>query len=539
MVCNSNISFYVMQFGYSRIIKFDKDWNLIKYSSISNYFMITLVDNNVKRLFISRYNGLTEIDENLNLIKSVTVPGNNYGLYFNSTSVQLLVASGSYEIINVFDLNLTLIGNITVPYTNNYILEYNGLLYVSSQLSYIMVLENQIFNHSFSTYCYYIRNFAIDQNGILAISCSYNNIIYLYTSNGTYTGQSWQSPVYYPNSINFDSNGNLVISNYYGLYIFKSDPFIQTIENSSTFTSCDFCFNKSEVVLFYLTQAINLFFFKDLNLSNSLPNYQVQKSITYGDSNFLYLYSFHTICDGTTSSNYVLNSYYNSKISQFDSNWNFLNYRYVYHPNFMLGINDSSTLKIFVSTLYGIYSFDRNLNFLKLYSNSSTNYKRMYYNSSADHLLVCCNNCQRIDVFDHSLTFIKSISTNTYFPIDIDAYNDLMFVSTSSKTILVYQNETYLSNITTICSSIKASIIDQTGNIAVLCSSNVIYMYSNNGSYLRVNWTSLVPDLVDLLFDSKGNLALVASNGVVLLNNQTRRTNNSGVSLDSSCIINS
>jgi hypothetical protein len=262
MVCNSNISFYVMQYGNGRIIKFDKDLNLIKYSSISNYFMITLVDNNVKRLFISRYNGLTEIDENLNHVNSVSVPGNNYGLYFNSTSVQLLVASGSYAIINVFNLNLTLIGNITVPHTNKYILEYNGLLYISSESSYMMVLENQIFHHSFSTFCDSIRNFAIDQNGILAISCSYNNIFYLYNNNGSFKGQSWQSPVYYPNSINFDSNGNLVISNYYGLYIFNSDPFIQTIDNSSTFTSCDFCFNKSEVVLFYLTQAINLFFLK-------------------------------------------------------------------------------------------------------------------------------------------------------------------------------------------------------------------------------------------------------------------------------------
>jgi hypothetical protein len=205
----------------------------------------------------------------------------------------------------------------------------------------------------------------------------------------------------------------------------------------------------------------------------------------------------------------------------------------------MLGINDSSTFKIFVSTQYGIYSFDRNLNFLKLSSNSSINYKRMYYNSSADHLLVCCNNYQRIDVFDHSLTFIKSISTNTYYPIDIDVYNDLMFVSTSSNSILVYQNETFLSLITTFCSSIKTSIIDQTGNMAVLCSSDVIYIYSCNGSYLGVKWTSIVPDLVDLSFDSKGNLALVGLNGVFLLNSQSSSKTNSGVSHDLSCIINS
>jgi len=198
----------------------------------------------------------------------------------------------------------------------------------------------------------------------------------------------------------------------------------------------------------------------------------------------------------------------------------------------MLGINYSSTFKIFVSTQYGIYSFDRNLNFLKLSNNSSINYKRMYYNSSVDHLLVFCNNYQRIDVFDHSLTFIKSKSTNTYYPIDIDVYNDLMFVSTSSNSILVYQNETFLSEITTFCSSIKASIIDQTGNMVVLWSSDVLHIYSINSSYLGVKWTSIVPNLVDISFDSKGNLALVALNGVFLLNDQSRSTNTSVVSLD-------
>jgi hypothetical protein len=223
MVCNSNISFYVMQYGYSRIIKFDKDWNLIKYTSFySNYFMITLVDNNVKRLFATRYNGMAELDENLNLVKSVSVTGYNYGLYFNSTSVQLLVASGSNAIINVFNLNLKLIGNIPVAHTNNYILEYNGLLYVSSQSSYVMVLENQIFNHSFSTLCSIIRNFAIDQNGILAISCD-TGIIYLYTANGfikyhfmrvNYMNKSISTHAY-PKFITFDSNYRFLITSYY------------------------------------------------------------------------------------------------------------------------------------------------------------------------------------------------------------------------------------------------------------------------------------------------------------------------------------
>ena len=46
-----------------------------------------------------------------------------------------------------------------------------------------------------------------------------------------------------------------------------------------------------------------------MNLLNSFANYQVQKSITYDDFNFYGAYSFNTICDGITSSNYILNSY--------------------------------------------------------------------------------------------------------------------------------------------------------------------------------------------------------------------------------------
>ena len=276
-----------------------------------------------------------------------------------------------------------------------------------------------------------------------------------------------------------------------------------------------------------------------MGLVTSLASYQVSRSITYGDTNFYTVYSYNTFCDGNNTSIYVLHSYTYGKISKFDGKWNYMSYYNVYNPNFMLTITDSFSFKIFVTTQYGIYSFSRNLNFIKFYSNYSANYKRMYYNSSADHLLICCNNFPSIDVFDHSLTFIKSISTAPYYPIDIDVYSDLMYIATSSNTILVYQNESYFSKITTFCISIKASIIDQTGNMAVLCGSDVIYIYSSNGSYLGVNWTSIVPSLIDLSFDSSGNFVLVASNGVFLLNNQTRTTNNSGISIDSSCIINS
>jgi hypothetical protein len=121
------------------------------------------------------------------------------------------------------------------------------------------------------------------------------------------------------------------------------------------------------------TKTKKLFLLKDLILINSLPNYSVQKSITYGDNPLNIVYSIQTICDGNTSSNYILNSYYYGRISKFDSNWNFLTYYNVFYPNFMLAINNTYNFNIIVSSKYGINSFDRNFNFLKLHRDSSAN----------------------------------------------------------------------------------------------------------------------------------------------------------------------
>ena len=146
-------------------------------------------------------------------------------------------------------------------------------------------------------------------------------------------------------------------------------PIIQAIENSSVFTACDSCLIKGKRFSLFLKSGLINLSLKDVIFINSMSNYRIQKSKTYDGTDFFTISSFLTIFDGNASSNYVLNSYSNGKISKFDINWNFLKYHYVFYPNFMLGINDSFTFKIFVTTKYGIYSFDKNLRFLKLYSN--------------------------------------------------------------------------------------------------------------------------------------------------------------------------
>jgi hypothetical protein len=140
-------------------------------------------------------------------------------------------------------------------------------------------------------------------------------------------------------------------------------------------------------------------------------------------------------------------------------------------------------------------------------------------------------------VFDQSLKFLKSISTLPYVPIDIDVFNDLAYVSTTKATILILQNEKIAGNfsILTPC-TIGSSIIDKFGNIAVLCNRNMIYVYSLNGTYLGVKWSSSVFNIDDIQIDLSGSLVLSSPNGIFIMSNQTKPINNTkGFSYDSRC----
>ena len=128
-----------------RIAKYNRNWNYENMTSISYLkFMLTLLINNTEIILVSRSNYITLMDENLKVVESTAVRGTNEGLYFKVSSSVLFVATSSFSVINVFNLNLTLLRNITVPYQTKYIAEYNGSLNVSSTVSFIMVFENEI-----------------------------------------------------------------------------------------------------------------------------------------------------------------------------------------------------------------------------------------------------------------------------------------------------------------------------------------------------------------------------------------------------------
>ena len=56
---------------------------------------------------------------------------------------------------------------------------------------------------------------------------------------------------------------------------------------------------------------------------------------------------------------------------------------------------------------------------------------------------------------------------------------------------------------------------------------------------MGLHFRMLVPQVIDMSFDSHGDLVLVATKGLFIMSNQTRIVNNTYVSADKGCIVNS
>jgi hypothetical protein len=274
---------------------------------------------------------------------------------------------------------------------------------------------------------------------------------------------------------------------------------------------------------------------------NVFQNYKSKQSITgYFLSPFTWMFSgwsTRSACD-LSNSKFILDR---NGIMKFDQNYNFQAKTYLsYQPNFMLKINVGSSSNLIFSTYTGIFRLDSNMNILSYYNSYYASYTRMYYNSSADHLLVCSTfNYPEIHVFDHDLKYLKAISISPYFPSAFALFDDKLFVSTlNGPRIYILQNEVVSSYFITICTTIGTLLVDQFGCVAALCSnSNIVQLYSTNGTYLNINWPSLFPSTNDMEFDDIGNLVISGSNGVVLLNSISTQANLA--STDSVCIVNS
>ena len=230
---------------------------------------------------------------------------------------------------------------------------------------------------------------------------------------------------------------------------------------------------------------------------------------------------------------------YYSEFKEYDQNWNLIKTISIPQTSSLIAINDQNGKNIYVTSSNGIYRLDSNFNFLNVFPNNWDIFNDLTYNSVTDHILVTSYNVNGLLVLDRNLTLINIFSFASSFTTDIEEYNSKFYVSTYNGMIwILNSNETVIFSFQTICSNIKSISIDNYGYIAVLCNTFIVYVYSLNGTYMNIAWTSSTLLPFDMSFDANGAFFLTGPNGIYYLGlNSVNVTKHTGVSLDTSCII--
>ena len=205
-------NYYVMQLDSPIILIYDKLWNLKNYFSLNGKRTFTF--NFYNYLYVSAANwGILKYDKYFNLIKSNSRSLWYRGIYYNYTNGLINVASYDTKIgVDIFDQNLTLVGNISTSGINPYSLtEYNGMLVVSDFKSgKITFFKNSTRVKTVNTLCTNVFTILIDSlNNYMSLLCKPN--IYLYHINGSFTGivlTTCSSPSF----MKFDSFGRLIVT---------------------------------------------------------------------------------------------------------------------------------------------------------------------------------------------------------------------------------------------------------------------------------------------------------------------------------------
>ncbi len=172
-------------------------------------------------LFITAQDGIYKSDKSFNIVKFYNRTGARYtSIYHNSTSDILYVASELFNRIDLFDRNLSCISSLSFTRMPSALTEKNGKLYVGLSGGSISVLQNDLVVQSITTLCNgWITSIVIDANDLMGVLCWTNNTLYLYSTNGSYTGKNMTAPLW-PRFMNYDLNGNFIIAGYYQINLY-------------------------------------------------------------------------------------------------------------------------------------------------------------------------------------------------------------------------------------------------------------------------------------------------------------------------------
>jgi hypothetical protein len=218
MSSSNPIQYYVTHYSQGKIFVFDDNWNYISNkSSFPNVTYMILVGN---YFYISGNSNIWKTDQQLNVSIRYNSTGSssgyypNYrGLYYNSTNDLIYVASSYFEVIHVFNLNLTLNDSISItPYQPWSINENNNELYVGTTNGTVLVILNkQIIKQFNGCNKQKVLLFSIlfDDLNNMATTCD-NKQLHLYNTAGSYLNKSIPT-ANDPRYIGLDSKSRLVV----------------------------------------------------------------------------------------------------------------------------------------------------------------------------------------------------------------------------------------------------------------------------------------------------------------------------------------
>jgi hypothetical protein len=202
----------VLNTTQSNFVVYNPNWRYIKYKTmpINSASSIKSINN---ELFVTAYDGIYKIDKLLNILESYNRKNATYkGIYYNYTADAFYVTSQLSNRIDLFHRNLSFISSISFIYQPYAITEKNGKLYVGLAGGVISVLENNLVVKNITTLCNgTITSIVIDTNELMGVLCWSNSMLYLYSTNGSYTGKNMTTQSN-PRSIIYDLNGYFIIA---------------------------------------------------------------------------------------------------------------------------------------------------------------------------------------------------------------------------------------------------------------------------------------------------------------------------------------
>jgi hypothetical protein len=209
-----NASYYVLD-SSGRVYILNDDWSYVSNKNFANPTYMITIENSI---YMTGNTNIWKLDKDLNILIQYTSTGiypYYRGIYYNSLNGFIYVAPSNLTEIQVFDLNLTYNHSISISSYKPYsITEYNNNMYVGTTNGTIIVIQNEVIINKFNGcngIIITVTFILFDQYGYMATICSDpTNKLYLYNSNGTYTGTSLSTPKN-PRYIGFDTKGRFIL----------------------------------------------------------------------------------------------------------------------------------------------------------------------------------------------------------------------------------------------------------------------------------------------------------------------------------------